>query len=256
MSTVTTLSIDHTRRIRIYFPEFQALLNASPSLLDLSISGDVVGNQSWPDQGSPITTPALRTLVISSFRASNYSSILLNIEAPQLKKILLKDAIEHDLDPFLYSPHAYKFPLLNSLIFCNCQFTVLKYRMFFASFPSVSELAFLGKSESQDILRSISDTAYLAPGPHTNSLWPRLKVLNVDLKFDNDLKGLLLKDGLERRLMAGHGPERLRLGVTADADSLGEDNAVVVACDDPGWLQKHVLIEVVEGPDLWRRFCC
>ncbi|KAK1222344.1 hypothetical protein PQX77_014822 [Marasmius sp. AFHP31] len=255
MSVVTTLSVELTRQIRIHLPELRALLHASPLLLHLSISGDAVGNQFWPPS-SPITTPALRTLVISSVRASNYSSILLTVEAPQLVKIILKDAMENDLDPFFNSPHTYKFPLIHSLIFCDSQFTVPKYRMFFESFPSVSELAFLGKSESQHILRSISDTAYLTPGLHTNSLWPRLKALNVDLKFDSDTKGLLLKDGLEGRLTAGYGPEKLTLGVTADADSLEEVNPLVVACDDPEWLQKHVSVEVMEGPDLWRRCCC
>ncbi|KAK1233648.1 hypothetical protein PQX77_003192 [Marasmius sp. AFHP31] len=253
MSTVTALSIDHTRHICIRFSGFRALLHSSPLLLHLSISGDVVGNQSWP-QSDFITLPALRSLAITSFRASNYSSILLTINAPLLRKIILEDACEHDLDPFLNSSRASKYPLLQSLVFCDCHFTVSKYRMFCASFPSVSELTFYGDSYLPDILRSISDTTHLAPNAtDAHSLWPRLKELNVDLSLANE-EGLFLKDGLERRLETGHGPAKMRLGTAVDEPE-DDDHALTMACSDPEWLKEHVAIEIMEGPVLWRQCC-
>ncbi|KAK1232666.1 hypothetical protein PQX77_003193 [Marasmius sp. AFHP31] len=250
MSTVIALSIEHTRQIRISLPEFRALLKSSPSLTHFSISGDILGDQSWP-QSESITMPALRSLAISSFRASNYSSILLAIDAPRLRKIVLKDAQEHDLDPFLHSSHAFKFPLLRSLVFCDSHFTVLKYRMFFASFPSVSELTLYGDINLPSILRIISDTAHFAPHS-VDSLWPRLKVLNVDLSLATE-EGLLPKDGLERRLKTGHGPKKMRLGIPVDEE---EDYALVMACSDPDWLEEHISVEIMEGAVLWRQCCC
>ncbi|KAL0068745.1 hypothetical protein AAF712_004074 [Marasmius tenuissimus] len=260
MSTITTLFIDHTRQIRICLPELRTLLSSSPSLLHLSISGDVLGDQSWPESNT-IAMPALRSLGISSFRASNYSSIMLTIDAPRLEKLVLRDAREHDLDPFLYSSHASKFPLLQSLVFCDCHFTVAKYRMFCASFPSVSELTFYGDSYLPDILRSISDTTHLAPNAtEVHTLWPRLKELNVDLSQtgededeEEDEEGLFLKDGLARRLEIGHGPAKIKLGIMTD--EMDDDYALEVACSDPEWLEEHVSIKIMEGPDLWCQCC-
>ncbi|KAL0577029.1 hypothetical protein V5O48_004963 [Marasmius crinis-equi] len=254
LRTVTTLYIHHTKNIRVQYPEFHTMLNACPALLYLSICGDMMGDQIWLHANS-IKLPNLRTLSISSFRASNYSHILLTLDTPRLEKIILKDAREHDLDPFLTSPHTSKFPLLHSLVFCDSDFTVLTYHTFFTSFPSVSELTFIGNSYVPDILKSISDAAHFAPqliGSY--SLWPQLQVLNIDLGLSNDV-GLLLKDALERRLRTGgRGPTKLRLGITVDED-FREDDGTLDTASDYGWLQENITIEVMEGSALLR-LCC
>ncbi|KAF9263403.1 hypothetical protein L218DRAFT_902524 [Marasmius fiardii PR-910] len=249
LRAVTTLYIDHTKWMRVRYDEFRAILLSCPGLLNLSIGGDIIGGQPWLEDNS-IELPTLQTLAISSFQADNFSNILITIDAPRLGKIVLKDAREHDLDHFLLSPHSLKFPLLHSLVFCDSEFTVLKYHEFFKSFPSVSELTFMGGNDLASFLRNISDAAYFSPQlvqgcPRV--LWPELRTLNIDLNLGCE-EDLPLLDALERRMQVGHGIVKLRLG-TSEMDDLEDDLEDTLTAE---WLQEHITIEVIKGADFWR----
>uniref|UniRef100_A0A0W0GBG4 F-box domain-containing protein n=1 Tax=Moniliophthora roreri TaxID=221103 RepID=A0A0W0GBG4_MONRR len=234
---VTTLRINHTKAMPVQFLQFRAILLACCSLLNLCVVGDIIGTQPLP-QANSVSVPSLRSLSISSLRGTNYSGILLAIYAPLLEQLVLKGAQEHDLDQFFSSPHSSKFTLLRSLAFCDSDFTTLKYRNLFASFPSVSEFTFISASISlspPNFLKVISQSPIDLQVP-----WPCLRTLSIAIDFDEQEEELL-REAVERRMLIGCGLTRLRLGT-------GEEALSYFSCFQ--WLQQHVAIEVLQSDSM------
>ncbi|KAK7035493.1 hypothetical protein VNI00_011786 [Paramarasmius palmivorus] len=237
LGTITTLRINHTKAMSIRFLQFRAMLLACRSLLHLRVSGDVIGTQPWPQPNS-VNVPNLRSLSISSLRGTNYSGILLAVNAPLLEQLSLKGVQEHDLDYFFSSPYSSKFGHLRSLGFCDSNITTLKYRSLFTSFPSVSEFTFVSASISlspPNFLKVISPSQAYPQVP-----WPCLQTLSIAIDFDEEEEELL-REVVERRMMIGYGLMRIRLGI-------GEEDLSYFSCFE--WLQQYVTIEPVQSSNI------
>ncbi|KAK0212908.1 hypothetical protein DFS33DRAFT_80271 [Desarmillaria ectypa] len=242
LNTATTLHLDQTNFTIFRYDSFRQMLMSTENLIHLSVYGDIIGAVPWPqgNEGTLIRMQSLRSLRICGFSGYVYSGLLLNLEAPLLDSLILKGAIDSDLDLFLSSSISPKFPGLRHLTFCDFSLSLeSQYTQLFRSFPSVTEFTSSNPNfYAPHILR------YLAiPLQNDGSTpWPNLQRLNMILNFSEQS---LIKNVVEWRINSDHPLAKL---------CFIADQEYFLDLSDFEWLNDHVDMEAVESFfDYWPR---
>ncbi|KAK0461330.1 uncharacterized protein EV420DRAFT_194104 [Desarmillaria tabescens] len=242
LNAATTLHLDQTNFTTFRYDSFRQMLMSTENLVHLSVYGDIIGAVPWPEanEGTLIRMLSLKSLRICGFSGYVYSGLLLNLEAPLLDSLILKGAIDNDLDPFLSSSISPKFPNLRHLTFCDFNLSLeSQYTRLFASFPAVTEFTSMNPDfHPPHMLR------YLATPLQIGGVapWPNLQRLNMILNFTEQS---LIKNVVKWRINSGHPLAKLCF--------LAEQEHFSDLCDYE-WLNDHVEMEAVESfCDHWPR---
>lgn len=215
LTTVTTLHLEQTKDyVPLRYKELHELLSQATSLTNLSIYGQVIDVLEDPWRlDTPIKIPNLRSLRVCCAVGTGYSGILLGISAPQLESLVLKNALDNDLDP-VFPVSDTRFPNLRSLTFYDFDFSVRTYKMLFTAFPRTVEFAsFFSTARPPQVLSLLSKISVDVP-------WPDLHTLSI--LIDVDYGSAHLTDVLEAREKLGCPLKRLRLGTSDDLDLIDD----------------------------------
>ena len=230
LTSVVTLHIDQPHPSIDYEQLCQILIAASPSLANLSILGDVTAQEMWlaANTENQIHMPALRALRIGDITGFTYCGILLNISAPELESLFLKDVKDGDLEQLSDSPQMiplrYKFPALRSLTVCDFECSPAAYLRLFTAFPAITHfMSIFTPLQSQICTRLIT---FLEGGgtqcyhlPRASSLdgclpWPNLDTIAFAPLDCLDLDHII--DMIKVRKRLGHPIAELRLGAASE----------------------------------------
>ncbi|KAF5389374.1 hypothetical protein D9757_004266 [Collybiopsis confluens] len=144
LTNVTKLQLDYLGRLPLKYDRFRELLTNCRSLVHLSIRGEITDSSlPWPskvDNSSAVVVPRLSTLRISSLSSNVYSGILLSIDAPLLRSLILEGAQEMDLDRFLRLGTPCRFTRLRSLALYRSSLTPSKLSEVYTLFPLLDEI--------------------------------------------------------------------------------------------------------------------
>ncbi|KAF8972990.1 hypothetical protein BDZ97DRAFT_643584 [Flammula alnicola] len=176
LDALVTLHIDQTRSLPLLHSTFRDIVTRSPFLANLSIYGDIIDPADWPGQANSIYLPNLRTLRICSAAGEMYAAILLEIDAPMLESLTLKDLQEHDLDLLWNLADSTRHASIRSLIFTDFDLTSLTYEHIFQTFQGITDFSTVYSVRESPLMGLLSegmveglDGLYVP--------WPRLKTL-------------------------------------------------------------------------------
>ncbi|TFK44247.1 hypothetical protein BDQ12DRAFT_672646 [Crucibulum laeve] len=241
LTSVITLHLDQTRPISMPYPRLREILTASPRLEYLSIYGDIIEQDSWAGEQSPVDLPALKSLRICGVGGKVYSGLLLAINAPLLESLILKAVLEHDIDRFLESADVTRFPRMQALTFCDFDLSSFAYKNIFRAFPAITTFtSFYSYANTSTVSKLLVQDPEDVPSPDTRVPWPKLHTLTFlfDLN-DEDC----LEDVVERRKVSGFPLGRLRLGTTYQ-------EAFLELCDESN-IREQVVMESFSNLDRW-----
>ncbi|KAG7446346.1 uncharacterized protein BT62DRAFT_114082 [Guyanagaster necrorhizus] len=242
LNAATTLHLDQTNFTVFRYDSFRQMLMSTKNLIHLSVYGDIIGAVPWPEANDRtlIRMRTLKSLRICGFSGYVYSGLLLNLEAPQLDSLILKGAIDSDLDLFLSSSVSSKFPDLHHLTFCDLSLSVeSQYMQLFALFPSVIEFTSLNPAvHAAYVLRYLATPLQI----DGSAPWPNLQRLNMILNFSEQS---LIKNVVEWRINSDR--PLAKLCFIAEQEHF-------LDLSDFEWLNDHVDMEAVEEfSDCWPR---
>jgi hypothetical protein len=259
LTSIVTLHIDQTSSewqaggmppFGIDYDQLRQVLIASPSLANLSISGDVITQAMWPPANpeNEIPMPALRSLRIRGITGSVYCGILLNISAPGLKSLTLKGVFDRDLEQLSDSPQMtpprHKFPALRSLTVCDFQCTGAAYLQLSTAFPEITQFTSLHSPISKWLITFLGGGGTQSPHPSLldgRLPWPNLKTVALSPLRCLDLNRIVAM--IKNRKRLGHPIDKLRLGAASgditlqklDNQRLGEGVTVEGFSDVDPW---------------------
>lgn len=186
LDSVVVLHLDETKYVPVKYEKFREIILNSPSLLHLSIYGDIVAPRLWPHRQNDITIPSLLSLRICGVSGEVYSNILLIIDAPILESLTLKRLQEHDLDPLEELVDVTKFTNVRSLTFWDFDVSTYTYEKISRIFQNVTSFSTFHSgildSHLVELLLDISEL----PEKDVTPLWPTLRVLSFPLSSDDD----------------------------------------------------------------------
>jgi F-box-like len=208
LSAMTTLHLDDVvggGNLSLDYATFSKIINASPSLLNLSI---MLGTIDWPTDGQlALSIPTLRSLRIYGSAALIYvlSSAL---SAPNLKSLVAADCTD-DIAELLWGnmnqpadTPTPKFFHLTSLTFIDCY--LQSCRSIFYALPAVTHFSLLGTS-NMATLKAIGDDFTSSALP-----WPNLHTLTIE-RLETAQESLLCTGVISGRKLQGHPISKLRL---------------------------------------------
>jgi hypothetical protein len=239
LTSITTLHLDQTAHLSMSYAQFCRIITSSPALTNLSIYGDMIGMQPWPLTANSLDMPALRSLRICGIGGHVYSGLLLNISAPGLESLVLKDVQHHDLDRLWDFPQVPKFPALHSLTFCDFECTESMYRKFFHAFPAITHFTSLNSSLYTP--RALKLIGGLGMEVGARLPWPRLHTLTMLFDFDDEASLVTM---VTTRIHLEHPIAKLRLGMAGERN---KPRAVRLA----QWLRERLHVEGFSGVDPW-----
>jgi len=243
LSTVTTLHLDQTSLLPISYPVLRRLVTASNLLTNLSIYGDIIDADRWPNY-STIELPALKSLRMYGRAGFIYCGVLLSISAPLLESLVLKGVLHHDLDELWESPQMPKFPSLRSLTFCDFECTDSTYERIFHAFPAITDFTMLHSSTSiPRVLGLVEGRGHSRVGSvsEKHPPWPELRSLTLLFDCEDDASIIEMVNA-RRRLK--HPITKLRLGAVTRSQ---HDRTVRLG----GLLREHVQVETFVEIDQW-----
>jgi hypothetical protein len=222
------------------------LVTASSLLTNLSIYGDIIDADRWPNY-STIELPALRSLRIYGRAGFIYCGVLLSISAPHLESLVLKGVLHHDLDELWESSQMPKFPSLHSLTFCDFECTDSTYGRIFHAFPTITDFTMLHSSTSTPrVLGLIEGRGHSTDLDRRSASvehppWPELRSLTLLFDFEDEASIVKMVNA-RRRLK--HPITKLRLGAVTRVQ---HDRTVRLG----GLLREHVQVETFVEIDPW-----
>ena len=241
LTAMTTLHLDQTSHLPMSYTRFCQVITASPALTNLSIYGDMIGTEAWPLMANSIELPALRSLRICGIGGLVYCGVLLNISAPGLESLILKDVLHNDLDQLWDSPQMFKFPVLQSLTFCGFECTESTYRKFFSAFPTVTHFTSLHSSlynpRVLKLVGAINSPILLG----TPLPWPKLHTMSLLFNLTDEASLVAV---VNTRIHQKHPIAKLRLGMGGERNTPRAFRLVQ-------WLQKHLQVEWFSVVDPW-----
>jgi hypothetical protein len=256
LTTLTTLHLDHTTRLPVSYGQFCEIITASPTLANLSIYGDIIGMEPWPSTANSIEMSALKSLRICGIGGHVYSAILLNILAPGLESLVLKDVMHHDLDQLWAFPQRPKFPALRSLTFRDFGCTETMYQNFFHEFPAITHFTSSNSSWYAPRVLKLMGRIVTTIGGGTGETggdrpilipasvpWPRLHTVTLVFDFNDEVEASLI-DMVTARIRLGCPITKLRLAAVGKYNKL---RAVPLVQH----LRGHVQVERFSGIDPW-----
>lgn len=235
LTATTTLHLDQTNFTIFRYDSFRQMLMSTENLVHLSVYGDIIGAVPWPqaNESTLIRMRSLKSLRICGFSGYVYSGLLLNLEAPLLDSLILKGAIDSDLDLFLSPSTSSKFTELRHLTFCDFSLSIeSQYTQLFMSLPSVTEFTSLSLDlHAPHILRYLATPLQI----DGSAPWPNLRRLNMFLGFPEQS---LIKNVVEWRISVNRPLSKLCF-IT--------EEELFLDLADREWLNEHVDIEAVES---------
>jgi len=186
MDSVVILHLDETKHIPWKYNNFRETLLNAPSLLHLSIYGDIVAPRSWPQRQNDITMPFLLSLRICGVSGEVYSNILLIIDAPVLESLILKRLQEHDLDALGELVDVTRFINLRNLTFWDFDVSVYTYERIMQVFQNITSFStFHSTLPNSRLVELLLDKSEIKRG-HELPPWPTLKTLSFPLNSDDN----------------------------------------------------------------------
>ena len=186
LDSVVILHLDETKHIPWKYKKFREILLNAPSLLHLSIYGDIVAPRSWPQRQNDISMPFLLSLRICGVSGEVYSNILLIINAPVLESLILKRLQEHDLDALGELVDVSRFINLRSLTFWDFDVSVYTYERIMHVFQNITSFStFHSALPDSHLVELLLDKSEITRSDEL-PLWPTLKTLSFPLNGDDD----------------------------------------------------------------------
>ena len=250
LESMVTLHLDKAAHLPMTYQRFCHVLTASSVLANLSIHGDIMDHDEWltiTNTTSLIEMPALRSLRLCGIGGGIYCGVLLNISAPGLESLVLKDVIDPDLDKLWDLPEAtapsHKFPALNSLTFCDSACAESTYRKLFGVFPAITHFTSLNSSwkHTPSVLKLLGECVSHPKSPGTATLdmyppWPNLHTITFLPHPDEASIHAMVKT----RINIAHPMSKIRLG--------GSGNMEVWEVE---WLKRCIAVESFDDVDPW-----
>lgn len=186
LDSIVVLHLDETKQIPMKYNKFREIMLSSPTLMHLSIYGDIVAARTWPRQQNDITMTSLQSLRICGMSSEVYSNILVTIEAPMLESLTLKQLHEHDLDALVEIADVAKFSNLKSLTFWDFDVSIYAYERIMRLFKNVTSFStFHSALPDSHLVELLLDTSQIAR-KDVQPLWPMLKLLSFPSNGDDD----------------------------------------------------------------------
>ncbi|KAG5644966.1 hypothetical protein DXG03_007338 [Asterophora parasitica] len=243
LTNVTTLHLDETTGLPMLYTTFREIITAPSILYNLSVYGDLIApqtNTNWDT--NVINLPYLRHLRICGVGGAIYSGLLINIRAPALESLVLKDLKEGDLSHFWASeyPIATRFPLLSSLTFLDSDVSCDEYLEMFHVFPDITSFTAAYEMRTPTLLQLLSTPQPDAePSRDPKIMWPRLQTLTLLVNL-HDMEHVIV-DVVERRKALRYPLTKLRLGIPHPLSELSQY----------AWLKENVALERLVEHDGW-----
>ena len=196
LTLLNVLHLDHAFGSRIPYGALKELLTTPRHLQHLSIEGDIVND--YPQSMSPSTVihlPSLLTLRLACKDGRLYLGTLLNIEAPCLRRLILKDARNGDLERRGVTA---SFPQVTELVFVNFDLSAESYRHLIPMFPSV-EIFCAPCSTVESLFPKVFQHKVKYGGTDT-SPWPNLRILHLGFDAGESARPLQRLLDLRHRL--------------------------------------------------------
>jgi hypothetical protein len=187
LDNVVTLHLDQIKSVPIQYATLHSILTCSPHLAHLSMYGDILALEGWPDQQKAISLPALRSLRVHSISGEAYAGIMQIINAPKLESLTLKSLQDHDLDPLWSITDKARFDTLKLLSLIECDPSSPTCQILFGMFRQITTFSTMHAARKSNIINILAEGTVKDLNGLQYVPWPRLKTLHLSSDFyDND----------------------------------------------------------------------
>ncbi|PPQ82602.1 hypothetical protein CVT25_007117 [Psilocybe cyanescens] len=241
LDRVVTLHLDHTIQVPISYSMFCGIITQSTCLEHLSICGDFIDRQSWPGRSNVIRLCKLHSLRLCGVGGEIYAGVLLGIETPSLKSLIIKDLQEEDLDMLWQLNDGSRYSNLTHLAFYNFDLSENTYKLLCQTFYNIVSFSVLYSSIVEcPMTHLLLEGTAIGQNGRPFLPWPKLE--DVAFSYDGTEEEKQLIQRLVRsRCVQGSPLSRFRLR----ADPEDEEDILAIKTGGTALCESH------PGSEIW-----